>query len=167
MASETGEGKAIRGGLLLVEDNEADVLFFKRALARTKSPPPIEVVVNGVEAVQYLSGAGRFADRSLHPLPSLVLLDLKLPRMSGLEVLEWMKTHPGLEEVRTVVLTSSSEESDIRRAAALGAISYVVKPVEFAALQEVVAAIVAVWADPAGSAIAHLGRYATSVPAFP
>src|SRR5439155_11709251 len=113
------------------------------ALARAKSAPALQVVVNGVEAVQHLSGAGPYGDRRLHPLPSLVILDLKLPRMSGLEVLEWMATQPSLRPVRTIVLTSSSEESDIRRAAALGAAGYVVKPVEFAILQDVVAAIVA------------------------
>jgi CheY-like chemotaxis protein len=167
MASEAEEGKKTRGGLLLVEDNEADILFFKRALSRTKSPAPLEVVVNGVEAVQHLSGAGAYGDRSVHPLPSIVLLDLKLPRMSGLEVLEWMKTHPGLREVRTVVLTSSSEESDIRRAYALGALCYVVKPVESVLLHEVVAAIAAAWADPGGSALSELARHAASVPALP
>jgi len=164
--SDAGEGKETRGGLLLVEDNEADVLFFKRAVAKTTAGVPLEVVMNGVDAVQHLSGAGPYADRSLHPLPSLVILDLKLPRMSGLEVLGWMGTQPALRAVRTIVLTSSSEESDIRRATALGAVGYVVKPVEFAALQEVVASIVAFWKDPDG-ARALLARHAASAGALP
>lgn len=113
--------------------------------------------MNGVEAVAALSGKAA--------LPSLVLLDLKLPRMSGLEVLEWMRTQRRLDAVRTVVLTSSSEESDIRRAHGLGAAAYIVKPVDFVGLKAVVAGILAYWEDPEGSAQAHLGRFATSVPA--
>jgi CheY-like chemotaxis protein len=137
--------------MLLVEDDEADVLFFKRAVARTKSVVRLQVVMNGVEAVQYLSGAGPFGDRTLYPLPSLVILDLKLPRMSGLEVLEWMGTQPTLAPIRTIVFTSSSEESDIRRAKALNAVCYVVKPVESAALQEVVASFISYWENPDGA----------------
>jgi CheY-like chemotaxis protein len=150
---------AARGGLLLVEDNEADILFFRRALAKVREGVPLEVVMNGVAAVKALS-----AD-SGHPLPSLVLLDLKLPRMSGLEVLEWMRTQAPLSGVRVVVLTSSSEESDIRRAHALGASAYVVKPVDFIGLRGVIEALLAFWEDPASSAQSHLGRYAAHLPA--
>jgi CheY-like chemotaxis protein len=147
--------------LLLVEDNEADILFFRRALAKVRDGVPLEVVTNGVAAVQALSvESGR-------PLPALVLLDLKLPRMSGLEVLEWMKTQPRLQAVRTVVLTSSSEESDIRRAHALGACAYVVKPVDFIGLRGVIEAVLAFWDDPSTPAQAHLARFATPIPANP
>jgi CheY-like chemotaxis protein len=156
--NEAGERKGTKGGLLLVEDNEADILFFKRAVARTKPDVPLEVVMNGVDAVQHLSGSGPYGDRQRHPLPSLLVLDLKLPRMSGLEVLEWMTTQPSLRSVRTIVLTSSPQESDIQRAYALGAVCYVVKPVESAALQEVVASIVGFWEDP-GTGQAPLARH--------
>lgn len=152
-------GSPARGGLLLVEDNEADILFFRRALAKVREGVPLDVVTNGVAAVQALSG-----DEG-HPLPALVLLDLKLPRMSGLEVLEWMKTQPSLQRVRTVVLTSSSEESDIRRAHALGVAAYVVKPVDFIGLRGVIEALLAFWDDPSSTATAHLGRFAASIPA--
>jgi CheY-like chemotaxis protein len=152
--------------LLLVEDNEADVIFFKRAVARTKSDVSLEVVMNGVDAVQHLSGKGPYGDRQTHPLPSVLVLDLKLPRMSGLEILEWLSGQPALRGVRTIVLTSSPEESDIRRAYALGAVCYVVKPVESAALQEVVQSIVGYWADP-GKGQAPLARHAVSVEARP
>ena len=154
-------GTAARGGLLLVEDNEAAILFFRRALAKVRDGVPLDVVTNGVAAVQALSGEGG------RPLPALVLLDLKLPRMSGLEVLEWMKTQPPLHAVRVVVLTSSSEESDIRRAHSLGACAYVVKPVDFIGLRGVIEAILAFWDDPSPSAQAHLSRFATTVPANP
>ncbi|HVE38534.1 MAG TPA: response regulator [Planctomycetota bacterium] len=162
--NQAGEGKGTKGGLLLVEDNEADVIFFKRAVARTKSEVALEVVMNGVDAVQHLSGNGPYGDRQRHPLPSILVLDLKLPRMSGLEVLEWMSSQPALHGVRTIVLTSSPEESDVRRAYALGAVCYVVKPVESAALQEVVQSIVGYWADP-GTGQAPLARHAVSIEA--
>jgi CheY-like chemotaxis protein len=162
--NEAGKGKGTKGGLLLVEDNEADVIFFKRAVARTKADVALEVVMNGVDAVQHLSGSGSYGDRQHHPLPSLLILDLKLPRMSGLEVLEWLSAQPSLHTIRTIVLTSSPEESDIRRAYALGAVCYVVKPVETAALQEVVSSIVGYWADP-GTGQAPLSRHAVSAEA--
>jgi CheY-like chemotaxis protein len=164
--NESGETSSSKGGLLLVEDNEADVIFFKRAVARVKSDVALDVVMNGVDAVQHLTGSGTFADRQLHPMASLVILDLKLPRMSGLEVLEWMASQPSLRAIHTIVLTSSPEESDIRRAYALGAVCYVVKPVESAALQEVVASILGYWADP-GTGQAPLARHGVTVGAHP
>jgi CheY-like chemotaxis protein len=145
------------GGMLLVEDNDADVLFFKRALARTRPDVPLQVAMSGVAAVEALAEGA--------PLPSLVLLDLKLPRMSGLEVLEWMRSQPRCGKVRTVVLTSSSQESDIRRATELGAVCYIVKPVDGALLQEAVAAIAAYWADPGEAAFARLARHSVAVSA--
>jgi len=154
---ETGGPKS--GGLLLVEDNEADILFFRRALSKVREGVPLEVVTNGVAAVQALSGEG-----AQHP-PALVLLDLKLPRMSGLEVLEWMRNQPPLGAVRVVVLTSSSEESDIRRAHALGVSAYVVKPVDFMGLRGVIEGLLAFLEDPEGSAQTHLGRFTASIPA--
>jgi CheY-like chemotaxis protein len=154
---ETG-GLKTGGGLLLVEDNEADILFFRRALSKVREGVPLEVVTNGVAAVQALSEGAK------QP-PSLVLLDLKLPRMSGLEVLEWMRNQPPLCSVRVVVLTSSSEESDIRRAHALGVSAYVVKPVDFMGLRGVIEGLLAFLEDPSGSVQTHLGRFAASIPA--
>lgn len=151
------ERGSLGGGLLLVEDNDADVLFFKRALSRTRPDVPLQVATNGVEAVEAMADGA--------PLPSLVLLDLKLPRMSGLEVLEWMRSQPRLGHVRAVVLTSSSQDSDIRRAYALGAVSYIVKPVDSALLQEAVADMAAYWADPGEAAFARLARHAVPVSA--
>jgi CheY-like chemotaxis protein len=144
------------GGLLLVENNEDDVLFFKRELTRLRPGTPLQVVTNGAAAVRTLSGDA--------PLPSLVLLDLKLPRTSGLEVLSWMKEQPRLKGIPTLVLTSSSEESSIRRAYALGALTCIVKPVEFARLRGVVAAIVAYWAEPGEPSLGLLNRHAAVVP---
>ncbi|HEX7862796.1 MAG TPA: response regulator [Verrucomicrobiae bacterium] len=114
--------------ILLVEDSEDDVFLMKRALKGAKIKNSLIVVEDGQQAVDYLGGAGKFADREKFPFPAVVFLDLKLPMKSGLEVLEWIRQQPGLENLVVLVLTSSSEPSDLKRAYALGANSYLVKP---------------------------------------
>jgi CheY-like chemotaxis protein len=127
--------------VLLVEDNESDVLFTKRAFLKAGLPHRLQVVTNGRAAIQYLSGAGAFADREKHPVPSHLLLDLKLPEKSGFEVLEWIRSSPGLQDLHVSILTSSSESADIHRAKQLRADCYLVKPMSFAGLLEIVASL--------------------------
>ncbi|MBF2048520.1 MAG: response regulator [Elainella sp. C42_A2020_010] len=115
--------------VLLVEDDDNDVLFMERAFDQANLQNPIQVIPDGDRAVDYLSGVGLYGDRDRYPLPVLILLDLKLPRRSGLEVLEWLQSQPGLRRLPVVVLTTSSENSDINQAYDLGANSYLVKPV--------------------------------------
>ncbi len=124
--------------VLLVEDNQDDVLIIQRAFRKASIATPLHVVGDGDAAVLYLSGHEPYKNREQYPLPGLILLDLKLPRRSGLEVLEWLRQQPGLKRLLVVVLTSSRENIDINRAYELGANSYLVKPVEFAALLELV-----------------------------
>ena len=93
--------------VLLVEDDDNDVLFVQRAFKHAGILNRLEVVRDGDQAVDYLSGKGEYADRDKHPLPVFVLLDLKMPRRSGLEVLEWVKEREGLRRIPIVVLTSS------------------------------------------------------------
>ena len=112
----------------MVEDNEDDVFFMKRALSGAGVVNPLQVVEDGQEAIDYLSGIGKFEDRIAHPLPVVVFLDLKLPVRMGIEVLAWIKNHPQLANLVVVVLTSSNEPSDLKQAYSLGANSYVVKP---------------------------------------
>lgn len=131
--------------ILLIEDNEDDVLLIQRAFRRIGSGHPLQVLSDGEQAVAYLGGEGAYADREAHPLPALLLLDLKLPRRSGFEVLEWLRGRPGLRRLPVVVLTSSREPRDVDRAADLGANSYLVKPVHFDALQEMVRALGLYW----------------------
>ena len=114
--------------ILLVEDSEDDVFLMRRALKGAKIKNPLVVVEDGQQAVEYLAGTGDFADREKYPFPAVVFLDLKLPMKSGLEVLEWIRKQAGLENLVVLVLTSSSEPSDLKRAYALGANSYLVKP---------------------------------------
>lgn len=114
--------------ILLVEDNEDDVFLTQMALKRANVQNPLHVARHGLEAVDYLSGKGRFADRERFPFPSLILLDLKLPYRSGLGILEWMGQEGLLPRTFVAVLTGSSEPSDLKSAYALGAKTYLVKP---------------------------------------
>lgn len=114
--------------ILLVEDNEDDVFLMKRALRAAGIGNPVHVVETGQHAVDYLAGNPPFSDRTKHPMPVIVFLDLKLPLMSGHEVLAWIRAQRQLEGLTVVVLTSSNEPSDVRRSYSLGANSYLVKP---------------------------------------
>jgi CheY-like chemotaxis protein len=98
-----------------------------------------------VEAVEYLRGDGPFADREKHPLPDLLLLDLKMPRKNGFEVLEWVRQQPGLKRLPVVVLTSSMQDLDINRAYELGANTYLVKPANYEALVDLVKTLIQYW----------------------
>jgi CheY-like chemotaxis protein len=131
--------------ILVVEDDPNDVLLIQRAFGKARILNPVRTVSNGDEAVAYLSGEGPFADREAYPFPVLVLLDLKLPRRSGLEVLGWIRSQPGLKRLPIVVLTSSKESIDINRAYDLGANSYLVKPVGFDSLLELVKSLEVYW----------------------
>src|ERR1043166_4419196 len=112
------------GVILLVEDREEDVILLRRAFTKANFLNPIQVVSDGDEAIAYLQGAGKYADRSEYPLPKLVLLDLKMPRKDGFEVLQWIRQQPGLSAIRVVVLTASDTVRDVNRAYQLGANSF-------------------------------------------
>lgn len=131
--------------ILLVEDDTNDVLLFRRAYHKCKLANPLQIVGDGEEAQDYLAGSGKYADRVSYPLPALVLLDFKLPRMSGLEVLAWMRSQAGLKRMPVVALTSSRERSDVNRAYDLGINSYLVKPVAFDNLMQLVKALGLYW----------------------
>ena len=117
--------------ILLAEDNENDVLMFRRASRKANFNNPIHVVADGEEAIAYLSGEGKFGSRDRYPLPGLVLLDLKMPRKNGLEVLRWVREQNEFAELQVVVLTTSDDIKDINRAYEFGANSFLVKPVAF------------------------------------
>ena len=128
--------------ILLVEDDHNDVLLIKRAFQKVNIANPIIVVNDGEQAISYLAGREPYVDRNL---PILVLLDLKLPRKTGHEVLEWLRTQQNLKRLPVVVLTASSESSDVNRAYDLGANSYLVKPVTFDSLVEMVKTLNLYW----------------------
>jgi CheY-like chemotaxis protein len=117
--------------ILLVDDDENDVLFLRRALRQAGVTREIRVVHDGEAAVAYLSGRGEFADREAHPLPCLIVLDLKLPKRNGLEVLHWLRGQKGLSGTPVVMVTSSGEAHDQQAAEAQGVEAYRIKPVSF------------------------------------
>lgn len=130
---------------LLVEDSPSDVLLIRRALRKLGLEEPLVVLGDGEAAVAYLEGRGEYAARERHPLPTVLLLDLKLPRRSGFEVLSWVRAQPGLKRLPVVVLTSSRELEDVDRAYELGASSYLVKPVSLAEFTDMLASLRRYW----------------------
>lgn len=131
--------------VLLVEDDPDHVLLIQRAFSKANLVNPLRIVRDGEDAVAYLAGKDVYADRTKNPLPSLILLDLKLPRKSGLEVLSWLRGEPNLKLTPVVVLSSSAEAADVERAYALGVNSYLLKPVNFGDLLEMVKSIGMYW----------------------
>jgi CheY-like chemotaxis protein len=117
--------------ILLVEDREDDIVLIRKAFEKAELANPLYVVRNGEEAVAYLTGDAAFSNRNEYPLPDLILLDLKMPRLDGFETLLWIRNQPGIRNIPVVILTSSAELRDVTRAYALGANSYLVKPVDF------------------------------------
>jgi len=133
------------GTILLVEDDENDALLFDLALKQTRILNPLQIVQDGEEALDYLKGKGKYSDRNTFPLPCLVILDLKLPKRTGFEVLQWLKIQDGLKRLPVVVLSSSGEMKDLERAYDLGANSYLVKPIEFDGLLDMVNTLSLYW----------------------
>lgn len=131
--------------ILLVEDEPADVFRIQRAFRKTNLASTLEVVTDGEKAIDYLSGQQAYQDRDRYPLPSLVLLDLKLPRRSGFEVLSWLRNESDMKHLPVVVLTSSDQQIDIERAYSLGANSYLMKPPAPNALLEMVQVLELYW----------------------
>ena len=131
--------------ILIVEDNEDDVFLMERALKAAKVTSPYRVVSDGEEATRYLKGEGIYADRAKYPYPAVIFLDLKLPYMSGFEVLEWKLKNKELPPTIVIVITSSNEAKDLKRAYSLGASSYLVKPPTSEQLLEIIQALRMYW----------------------
>jgi CheY-like chemotaxis protein len=131
--------------ILLVEDNHMDVVLTLDAFKEAKLKNKIRVARNGQEALDYLFGRGKYADRALFPAPNLVLLDLKMPGIDGFEVLRQIKSADKLKRIPVVILTSSKEEGDRALSYDIGANSYLLKPVSFDGFTEVVRKIDDYW----------------------
>jgi CheY-like chemotaxis protein len=130
---------------LLVEDSDDDILLTRRSFRRAEIRNPLQVVHSVDEAICYLGGEGLFSNRLEFPLPALVLLDLKMPRREGFELIEWVRSQPSFLALRIIVLTSSDSRSDVERAYDLGANSYLVKPVESEAFVEALRMLKQYW----------------------
>ncbi|MDZ7373394.1 MAG: response regulator [candidate division KSB1 bacterium] len=131
--------------ILLVEDNPDDSILIRRALEKTGVGHRIQWVQSGEAALSYLEGQDHFGDRLRYPLPALVLLDLRLPGLSGFDVLAWIRGHPRLRTLPVVVLTSSGDLRDVNRAYELGANSYLTKPITPAEVERMMAALHGYW----------------------
>ena len=131
--------------VLIAEDNPDDAILLRRALEKAGIRARIEIVPDGEEVLLYLQGCGAYANRTSSPLPSLIILDLTMPKRTGLEVLEWLNSNGPLSVVPTVVLSSSNLEQDVRKAYHLGANTYFVKPSTFDELVETMKMVDRYW----------------------
>jgi CheY-like chemotaxis protein len=131
--------------VLYIEDSADDFELFKLASRKCGTPFSLQRAADGEQAVSYLQGATTYTDREEYPFPDLVLLDLRLPRLDGFEVLQWIRSNPMTKTLPVVVLAGSSFRADIRRALELGANSYAAKPGKFEELQVLIDQIADVW----------------------
>jgi CheY-like chemotaxis protein len=136
---------AARAIILHVDDDANDILLLQHACRKASAGFDVQAVHDGNEAIAYLQGTATFSDRQKHPLPNLLLLDLKMPRMNGFDVLVWLRQQQDFKRLPVIVLTSSNHDADVRRAYDLGANSYLVKPVGFEGLVGLVKTIQNYW----------------------
>jgi len=116
--------------VLVADDDANDIFFLRRAFQKAGFSCPIIDVPDGEKAINYLSGSDDFGDRRRFPIPALLILDLKMPKVSGFEVLEWLQKHDGIQTMKVVVLSSSNLPGDMQKARSLGAHDYRVKPAD-------------------------------------
>jgi CheY-like chemotaxis protein len=133
--------------ILLVEDDPNDVFFLTYAFEQAGIADPVQTVVNSQQAIDYLAGNDRYANRDQFPMPRLVLLDLKLPGCGGLDVLRWIQQQPSLRTLLVIVLSSSSDPRDVDEAYRLGARSFLVKPLSVHKRREMAKALKKYWLD--------------------
>lgn len=133
------------GPILVAEDNVLEALLLKKAFAAARINRPVHIVSDGQEAIEYLYGTGPYSDRVKHPFPDFLMLDLKMPRMDGFDVLRWLRTHPECSVVPTIVLTNSALPDDVQRAYELGANSYIVKPQQLNDLVRMIQCVCEYW----------------------
>ncbi|SPE61246.1 Response regulator receiver protein [Verrucomicrobia bacterium] len=133
--------------ILVAEDDSSDAFFLQRAFEKAGFAVRLHFTKDGQEVIDYLRGAEPFSDRQAHPLPHLLLLDLKMPRLNGFDVLRWIKEQPKLKRLLVIIFSSSEEVQDINQAYDLGANSYVAKPHAFEDLQGIVDRLKKYWLE--------------------
>ncbi|MEM8895409.1 MAG: response regulator [Bacteroidota bacterium] len=141
--------------ILLIEDNADDAEMTIRSLKRKNLADRLKWIKDGVEAVDYLFGQGEFDGRDTAQRPKVIFLDLKLPKLNGLEILELIKNHPSTKKIPVVMLTSSQEEQDILRSYHLGVNSYIVKPLDFEQYADAILSVGMYWLNT-NMALQHL-----------
>jgi len=136
-----------RATILVVEDDPNDLFFLKRAFSAVHAKCLMQAVGDGAEAIDYLRGVDDYSDRRRFPIPALILMDLKMPRMDGFEFLGWLRREPGLKLIPVVILSSSNLPHDVKRAYELGANSFIVKAQDSAALPETLSTLAMYWLE--------------------
>jgi CheY-like chemotaxis protein len=136
-----------RPTLLIVEDNEDDIFFVERIFRQIGARCELRFARDGIEAIDYLSGKGAFHDRTKYPMPTIILMDLKMPRRNGFEVLEWMHNQPEIRLIPTIVVTSSTLQEDVTKAYRLGANAVMNKPVDKDSLLQMLKSFHIYWTD--------------------
>ena len=144
--------------ILVVEDEDSDFYLLQRAFKKNDILNPIQRVKDGLEGLHYLQGAGDYADRAKYPFPEVIILDLKTPRMTGLELLAWIRDHPESRVVPTIIMSSSQQDQDIASAYELGANTYFVKPTDFQTLVQMIGSIHDYWLRGARPGISRKPR---------
>jgi CheY-like chemotaxis protein len=139
-----------RTTILVVEDDPADAYFLEKAFERILANCAVHRVCDGEEAKAYLQGVGKYADRKAFPLPSVILLDLRMPRMNGFEFIQWLRSEPELRIIPTVIYSSSENPSDIRKAYEMGANSFLHKRLSMNAVQETMRSFARYWLEDCG-----------------
>ena len=134
--------------ILYAEDEADDVFFLERALKLAALPHTLSAVPDGEQAIEYLAGEGAFTDRTRNPLPNLILLDINMPKQSGLDVLAWLRSQPHLKSLPALIFTSSSRAEDKEKARQLGADDYLLKPSNPRDLVELVRSLHEHWLSP-------------------
>ena len=133
--------------ILMVDDSTDDISFVERALHKSGVGQYFRAVHDGSDALKYLKGEEDFGDRSRTPFPNIILSDLKMPGMDGYDLLDWLKNHPTCAVIPTIIFTSSSLESDVRKAYELGANAYMVKPSDLAQLVDLIVVTCKFWSQ--------------------
>jgi len=139
------KGDCLAGYIVLIEDNPDDEMLTVRALKKNNVNNELIVLRDGAEAMDFFFAGGRFKDRDRNHTPALILLDLKLPKITGLELLEKLRAEPSIQMVPIVILTTSNEAQDVRTGYRLGANSYIRKPVDFNEFSAAIRRIVDYW----------------------
>src|SRR6266566_2384323 len=145
--------------ILLAEDDENDLALFQHVVEETAAESRIRIrvvpVLDGVDAIAYLEGEGDFTDRQKYPFPELIVLDLKMPRQNGLDVLRWLKEHEEYWQVPKILLSGSADERDVRAAYRLGANTYFQKPPTLDEYRELISHLIRYWAHMQRPVIRH------------
>jgi len=136
------EGKPI---VLIIEDDPNDAFFIKRAFEKIGVPFPAHICPSATNAIRYLLGEGEYQDRQKFPFPSIIVTDIKMPEMDGFEFLKWVRDHPALQVIPTIVMSSSAIPEDVKCAYCLGANAYLQKPAGMDGLAEIFKAFLELW----------------------